>query len=260
MVDSKLPSPKRRRIDSVDVGDSHDVNWRDEICEALELANSITDEVLLDAIKDLREDCHDTLSTKVELPGVEPHYKNLYRIRCSNMTPSLDNSGALYEDLPTIKGTDGKDFHLSANMRVTNLDLYIQRYPGMSFAAIHEFVCCNENGQNPIGPMEEWGESLLLASEDLGNALLGLKGIPSFEIGRESQHWSFWAFHNIDTLQKLPSLFDGVVGKHVSLFSEYFCETKQSDFHSTRKLISNGQFNRRSLGYLFVSVACSLFS
>ncbi|KAI1300902.1 hypothetical protein F5Y03DRAFT_363254 [Xylaria venustula] len=251
MGDSKPPSPKRRRIDSQDVADSQNKNWRDVLCGILELGNSATDKELESAVNDFCEGIGDPSSAKAEIEEVEPHYKKLYRIHCSK-TVRREYSVTIYEDTPIIKSTDGKDFHLSANMLVTDMDLYIERNRGMSFAVIHEFVCCNENGPNPLGSRDKWGESLLLASEDLYNALLNLNNTPPFAVGQESQHWIFWAFHNLDILRKLPSLYDGIEGKHVSVFSKYFCETKLPDFQSTRKFISNGHFTRQSLGYLFI--------
>ncbi|KAF2971988.1 hypothetical protein GQX73_g1630 [Xylaria multiplex] len=251
MEDSNSPPPKRKRIELVDVGDSNDKNWRDLLCDVLEISKSAADKELLSAAIEFREGIGNPLSVKAEIPEVEPHYKNLYRIRCSKAL-NPEGTGDIYEDPPIIKSTDGEDFHLSANMLVVNIDRYIERNPGMSFAVIHEFVCCNKHCPNSIGLMNEWRESLLLTSENLYNALLNLASPPSFAVGKESQYWIFWAFHNLDTLRILPSLCDGIEGKHASVFSKYFCETKLLDFQSIRKLISDGHFTRQSLGYLFI--------
>ncbi|RWA10147.1 hypothetical protein EKO27_g4984 [Xylaria grammica] len=263
MGDAKPPSLKRRRLDSASIANPPDTSWRNAICEALGLDNTIADGMLQEALDELRgrEDSCDAINEGIGLPETEPHYKNLYRIHCAKgTTPGSFNT---YEDSPITKSTDGKDIHLTANELVTDFDRYIQRNPGISFAVIHQFICCKrESGNhapNPLGPTREWGESLLLASEDLYTALLKLntddtppKLIPAFAIGQESLRWDFWAFHNLPRLQTLPSLCDGMEKKHASVFSEYFCVSKAPAFKSIENLISSGYTTRQSLGYLFI--------
>ncbi|KAJ3576480.1 hypothetical protein NPX13_g3688 [Xylaria arbuscula] len=228
IMNLELPPPKRRRTDSIATGDYHNMSLRDELCEVLDLASDTADEEILDAVKELRQGDDDTSYPEISRPPeVEPHYKTLYRIYCSKtQTPIVS------EDTPIVKSRDGRDFHLSANMLITDLDSYINRNPGLSFAAIREV-------------------SLLFASETLCEALCDLKGAPRCAAGGEFQYWGFWAFHNLDTLRKIPGLYDGLQKQHAAIFSKYFCETKLTSFQSIRKLISNGQFSRQSLGYLF---------
>ncbi|KAI0431096.1 hypothetical protein F5Y09DRAFT_206730 [Xylaria sp. FL1042] len=263
MDDLELPSPKRQRIDPISIVKLKDMIWRDAITGALGLCATISDEKLLEAIEDLRDTARDTsVDTELELPEDVPHYKHLYRIYCSQTV-----SDYTYEDPPITKSTDGKDIHLAANLLITDFDLYVRKHPGISFAVIHEYVCCRRDAFNPIGPMKEWGESLFIASEHLCGALSKIatmdttpsKDVPAFAIGTESKHWSFWAFHNLPILQKLPSLCDGTESKHASVFSEYFCKSKKSAFESMRQLISSGCFTRQSLGYLFIPGSIVVF-
>ncbi|KAJ2992277.1 hypothetical protein NUW58_g2220 [Xylaria curta] len=252
MDGSELPSSKRRRLK-----DSANLGWRHVICDALGLAASVTDRVILEELAHLDTSSTDDESTEVH--EIEPQYQNLYRIHCA----TFDIRGGLYEDLPIIKSRDGKDHHLSANLLVTDFYRYAQRQPGISFAVIHEFVCCKRlrDGtivRNPTELTKEWGESLILFSQDLYRALrkLGTKEAPSaptpdFSAGRESLNWHFWAFRNLTILQKLPDLCDGIEKKHALVFSEYFCRSKLPDFESIKKLISSGHFSRQLLGYLF---------
>ncbi|KAI1279404.1 hypothetical protein F5Y07DRAFT_358355 [Xylaria sp. FL0933] len=260
--DLEVPSPKRRRTDLESTAHLKDMIWRETICDALGLRDTISDEKLLRAIEDLRDTSRDTsVDTDLEIPEAGPHYKHLYRIHCSKARSDT------YEDHPITKSTDGKDVHLSANLLITDFDLYVRRHPGISFVVIHEFLCCKRDALNPIEPMKEWGESLFIASKHLCSALSKIimintppsKDVPAFEIGKESPHWSFWAFHNTSTLQKLHGLCDGIEKKHVSVFSEYFCISKQSAFESTRQLISSGYFTRQSLGYLFAPGSIVVF-
>ncbi|KAI0449572.1 hypothetical protein F5B21DRAFT_493954 [Xylaria acuta] len=258
------PPLKRRRRDSTSITSPRDVTWRDAICEALGLDNTITDEKLQESLSYLREfgGVETPIDEELKVPEAEPHYKHLYRIHCTNGPASRDQSDT-YEDPPITKSTDGKDIHLSANMLITDFDRYVQRNLGISFIVIHEFFCCKESQGyhkfNPIEPTKEWRESLFVASEHLYGALLKLnsqatplKNIPAFATGSETPHWNFWAFHNRPILQMLPNLCDGIEKKHASVFSEYFCKAKLLDFKSVEKLISTGQFTLQSLGYSFI--------
>ncbi|KAI8950164.1 hypothetical protein F4801DRAFT_363616 [Xylaria longipes] len=264
MGSSESPPLKRQRRDSTSITNLSDVNWRNAICDALGIDNTVTDDELQESLICLQKaGLNMPIDEEPEVPEAEPHYKHLHRIHCAGGS-ALTAQGNTYEDAPITKSTDGKDIHLSANILITDFDRYIQRNLGISFIVIHEYFCCHMSRGycqfNPIEPTKEWRESLFVASEYLYGALLKLntrdtpsKAIPVFATGTETPYWDFWAFYNRPILQMLPSLCDGIEKKHASVFSEYFCKAKLLDFESTEKLITTGNFTLQSLGYLFVS-------
>ncbi|KAI0551615.1 hypothetical protein F4679DRAFT_538581 [Xylaria curta] len=234
MGDLEPPPLKRRRRDPTSITDTRDLFWKNAICEALGLENTITDDKLQEALDVIRDPGDGTLTDG------EPK------------TP------------PIITNTDGKNAHLSANILITDFDRYILKNPGISFIVIREFICCKRAAEyeyipNPIEPTREWRESLCIASEYLCSALSKLnteetpsEDMPVFETGKESHHWNFWAFHNRSILEMLPNLCNGIEKKHASVFSEYFCKESLPSFNSIQKLISTKKFTLQSLGYLFI--------
>ncbi|KAI0160611.1 hypothetical protein GGR57DRAFT_455920 [Xylariaceae sp. FL1272] len=258
------PPPKKRRRNpyQVTLNELADMKWRDAICEALDIDPSVTDENLQKAISCIPKDVSDISEDEAPpFPAREPFFTNLYRITCTRIERS---SHQIYEDKPFIQTTDGKDRHLAANHRVTSFDSYMLRNPGLSFAVIHEYICCTVSNSlvmsNLSGIGTKCDESLFIASTDLSTALSKLTSsftvdeawMPSCTALEVSRHWESWAFQHPECAQTFPTLCDPSQKKHALLFTDHFLVPKISEFEDIRKLLAGGSFNRHCLRYLFV--------
>ncbi|KAF0330094.1 AAA family ATPase [Colletotrichum asianum] len=232
-------------------------NWRQIVCDTLNISSQITD----DDLEHLLEDR--TLPT-TPAPNVfspqpaEPSYKTLHRIACKASRVRRDGP-SLWVDEPFLVEIDDtkKDAHLSGKDGVSGHLDYMDKHEA-TFLIIKEYSCC---GNAPALDMQDrsapYSETLVLNSEQLCKALNhiqnrvidGINSVSAFETRVEKRGLEPWLYcFQEDVVELAKSNND----KEVECFIAFVNTHKVEELNCIRETLSKGKVTKRLLPYLFV--------
>ncbi|KAH7125899.1 hypothetical protein EDB81DRAFT_810137 [Dactylonectria macrodidyma] len=239
-------------------------DWRQILCEALNVSPSIMDgdlEFELDAAIDSTLSSASSVQSFVPpLRNPDPFYKILYRIRCH----AARDFSTVYSDEPFLSMNDDVMIgsHLTGRSQISDLNRYIERNPGMSFVAIHEYMCCNEiQIINPDDRLIQSNETIKFSSLDLCSALNRLRDIipngseifAKFEDGVERTRLFCLLYHHTRELFQLSETVTGeAMKKHLMCFIGYLQQHKMPEFQKVDELFGKREVTRRFFQYLFI--------
>jgi len=228
-------------------------DWRALLCKLTGVETSTPDQGLIQRVETLTSlPVIPTVREYVPPPPIDPFYKVLHRSSCSRSAMQ----GTSLDHEPPYMPNEAWSNHLTGKSRVSNLELYIERNPGISFIMTRNYRCCGEDqrpipGESPI----PYKETLIIISQSLCSILSKVSCeliLPDFSPMTETDNAHLWAFHGLRTLIEYLGKCDEEERKHLSLFLSYLKNEKGAEFAEVERQLSNKMISRNFLQYLFV--------
>ncbi|KAK8250828.1 hypothetical protein HDK77DRAFT_193747 [Phyllosticta capitalensis] len=133
LSDHKKCTKKSREFHMGTAIDPANIDWRSHICAMLGADEYTQDSALLRQIQ-------------AGAPAADPNswtpsacYTTLHEVVCK-----MNEDSAFYEDSPDFFDPRSEGTHIRGQVVVKNLELYIERHPGLSFIVYKSYTCCSE--------------------------------------------------------------------------------------------------------------------
>lgn len=245
-------------------------DWRQILCDTLRVPSDVKDDklesILGATIEEATRDgvtlnsCASPAASSLSSSEEYPFYQVLHRVECSLSIPS----SAVFNEEPFLLTNDDANIHshLVGRDRISDVNKYIERNPGISFVTIRDYLCCKSfKNVNPIDQLHPVGESVIIVSPELCNALNRFRDtIPNghmvfdeFRPGTERTRLFFLLYHHIEKLADAFITADEKAHKHQKIFLDYIQQHKAIEYENVAKCLDKGVISAEHFQYLLVS-------
>lgn len=251
------------------------IDWRQIICDSLEISPEVSDQDLSKAMDEVSEKVKeiDRLRASARRQQGPPRAQIIHRVECRRST----NPDNCFLGQPWVVESGPFDAHLRASQPINNFELYLERNKEIIFIVYKDYECCDRPVKNPAQQQGEIGqgidassflqrEEIVLIAPELKEALLqiadvALKGIPypgfdgdsDDEEDDEILYPYIWYFHRHKEIHDEIDKLSPATRLYVDCFSDYIESRMKEEWQNAKDLMGEGKISAQYMAYLMVS-------